>query len=116
MYRTGHYLYIEASSPAQAGYQALLISKKFDSIPQCMTFWYSMFGIAMGTLNVYLEDASNNQRQLLWGKTGDQGNEWHEQKATLFSTEGYKVTKSMALESIALRPWWGKEELVTSGM
>ena len=52
-------MYIEASSPRQPGDKARLLSPKLQfSGNMCLTFYYHMFGIAMGTLNVLINGAT----------------------------------------------------------
>ena len=82
----GRYMYIEASSPRLSGDKARLISRPFTQHEttgdtyECLTFFYHMYGSAMGTLNIYkIEGDSVDTGNLgtpLWSLTGNQGNYW----------------------------------------
>ena len=87
----GNYLYVEASSPAQEGDKARLLSKQFPATAgRCLSFWYHMYGESTGTLNVYLKE-KDGKSTLAWSKSGDQGDQWKEAKLTLESNLDYKV-------------------------
>ncbi|XP_025084894.1 MAM and LDL-receptor class A domain-containing protein 2-like isoform X1 [Pomacea canaliculata] len=80
----GHYMYIEASQPRKTGDRARLHSEilKNSSHPQCLTFWYSMNGVGMGTLSVYKDLVTNTSKLVqLWTLSGDHGAQW--QKASV---------------------------------
>ncbi|XP_067654295.1 MAM and LDL-receptor class A domain-containing protein 1-like isoform X2 [Haliotis asinina] len=74
--RSGHYMYIETSEPRRTGDVARLNSFRFpgSTSPTCLTFWYHMYGISIGTLNVYV--LRNGARSSIWQLSGNQGNSW----------------------------------------
>lgn len=48
-------MYIESSAPRQPGDRARLVSPTYlPSTGSCLTFYYNMYGLTMGTLKVYL--------------------------------------------------------------
>lgn len=53
-YFPGHYMYIEASVPRNPGQKARLLTPQYPATqtPQCMTFYYHMYGKNIGSLNV----------------------------------------------------------------
>lgn len=87
---SGFYLYAEASSPASTGNKARLLSKEFPATEgRCLSFWYHMYGVGMGSLNVILEDA-NGEHQI-WKEFGNKGNKWHLGHVTVDSNITHKV-------------------------
>ncbi|XP_060761381.1 MAM and LDL-receptor class A domain-containing protein 1-like [Neoarius graeffei] len=74
---TGYYLYIEGDSAAHGDTARLLSEECSDVQPQCLQFWYHMYGSSwtMG-LSVYL--LHGNVAQEVWRKREDQGNIWHQ--------------------------------------
>ncbi|XP_046559779.1 MAM and LDL-receptor class A domain-containing protein 1-like [Haliotis rubra] len=82
--RLGHYMYIETSAPRRPGDVARLNSFILTgpTSPPCLTFWYHMYGISIGTLNVYV--MRNGARgSPLWHLSGNQGNSWKMAKVSL---------------------------------
>ncbi|XP_063956689.1 MAM and LDL-receptor class A domain-containing protein 1-like [Lytechinus pictus] len=73
----GHYLYIEASN-SQDKYNAILQSVDFSPrIEGCFSFYYHMYGLEIGTLNVHLQELQTGaESKTIWTKTGEQGNAW----------------------------------------
>ena len=86
----GHYLYVETSSPARTGDKARLVSTEMAASEKtCMSFWYHMWGSYMGSLKVF--KVENGKTSLLWEKSSDQGNQWHEGKVNITSKTKFKV-------------------------
>ena len=56
----------------------------------CLTLWYHMYGEHVSTLNVY---AGNN---LLWTRSGDQGNKWIQARITVNGQINNKKVKYKA--------------------
>lgn len=72
---TGSYAFMEASAPRKPGDVAQLINSRIKlSSPGCLTFWYHMYGLSIGTLAVY--DSSSGTPKLLWSQTGDKKDKW----------------------------------------
>lgn len=71
-FSTGHYIYIEASSPRKPGDNAMLVSalQPSPTSDQCFEFWYSMYGVETGTLNLYIENG-NQLGSPVWTKQGE---------------------------------------------
>ena len=65
----------------------------------CMSFWYHMYGSYMGSLRVFKTE--NGVETLLWEKSGDQGNQWHEGKINITSKSSFKVLKSCNYKTFA---------------
>ena len=64
-------MFIEASSPRRPGDAARIISQTFtpSTTGQCLEFWYNMYGVATGTLNVYYQ-VGGNRGNPRWTKQG----------------------------------------------
>ena len=91
---SGHYLYLEASAPAEPGYKGRLASRLLtDRTTRCLSFYYHMYGSNMGALSVFFEGAQTKTRVLIWQRVGEQGNFWKEGMVTLIPEEDYKVSK-----------------------
>ena len=84
---TGHYAYIEASSPRSKGDKARLINGPFSDV-LCLHFSYSMVGSSIGELNIY--HVLHGMELAVWSKAGPQAyKEWHSDNATLYGKNYY---------------------------
>ncbi|XP_041089360.1 uncharacterized protein LOC121303031 [Polyodon spathula] len=80
----GQYLYMEAVYPRESGQTAVLISPAFKG-PKCLSFWYSLFGDGVGSLNVYVQYVSTADRwHKLWSVSGNKSRKWHLAELELF--------------------------------
>ncbi|XP_041365734.1 MAM and LDL-receptor class A domain-containing protein 1-like [Gigantopelta aegis] len=87
--RSGHYLFIEASSPRQLGDKARIVSIVFQpstSVPYCtMRMYYNMYGKDVASLSIYMRTAINGVLKTLWKRTGEVGNYWSRVELPLYS-------------------------------
>ena len=84
---TGHYLYIEASSPCFPSRDFFLVSPLCDftgaNAPQ-LSFWYHMYGTSMGTMSVEVStDGGATWGSPIWTQSGDKGDVWLEANINL---------------------------------
>ncbi|XP_041089361.1 MAM and LDL-receptor class A domain-containing protein 1-like [Polyodon spathula] len=80
----GQYLYMEAAYPRESGQTAVLISPAFKG-PKCLSFWYSLFGDGVGSLNVYVQYVSTaGIWHKLWSVSGNKSRKWHLAELELF--------------------------------
>ncbi|KAL8608892.1 hypothetical protein ACOMHN_065230 [Nucella lapillus] len=110
---SGHYMYIEASSPRRAGQTARLWTPVMAGTG-CVSFWYNMYGAGMGTLRVYGATSPSTRGQPLWSLSGNQGRGWYKAQVKLPSTAGLMVgfegtvgrnyTSDMAIDDVKLEP------------
>ncbi|XP_030291777.1 MAM domain-containing protein 2-like [Sparus aurata] len=71
----GYYMYMEAS-PLVPGQSARLLSRPLRGSrqPQCLSFYYHMYGSGTGHLSVHL--AKDGEDVLLWQRSGEQSIAW----------------------------------------
>jgi len=75
---TGHYMYIETSSPRTMGDNAKLeISLSGNGELYCLEFYYHMYGSTMGTLKVFSGSA------VVFDASGNHGNQWIKARRTI---------------------------------
>ncbi|GFR70361.1 MAM and LDL-receptor class A domain-containing protein 1 [Elysia marginata] len=115
---SGHYIYIEASSPRRPDDKAIIESPLITSLTeQCLVFWYHMFGQHVNTLNLYTKlKGQFSGPQLIWRRIGAQENGWVQAAVDLHNTvqtpysvefEGVRGTDyagDIALDDIRLIP------------
>ena len=81
-YFTGMYMYTEATYQSKGDNARLELSVPSGRSSSCLTFYYNMYGISMGTLNVF------NGNDKIFTKSGNQGSYWK------------KVTKTLHLSDV----------------
>ncbi|MFN4298127.1 MAG: S8 family serine peptidase [Thermaurantimonas sp.] len=109
----GRYIYLEATSCSNQ--TANLASNCFTvsglTLPE-LSFWYHMFGPAMGQLEVQILDS--NRWTTVWQRSGNQGNAWLNARISLLPYIGKKIavrfvgttggnTSDLALDLIEIR-------------
>ncbi|XP_078360453.1 astacin-like isoform X2 [Oculina patagonica] len=82
----GYYMYIETSSPRKPGDNAKISRMVTLTGKSCLKFYYHMYGGHMGTLTVKLCD------QVVFNKSGDQGNQWKMHQVRLQGTGSKELT------------------------
>ncbi|KAI8507319.1 MAM domain-containing glycosylphosphatidylinositol anchor protein 2 [Branchiostoma belcheri] len=87
----GHYMYFEASS-IDPGVTARLLSPTLPIIPSssshtsyCLTFWYHMYGLHIGTLSVNRKERGGSEVPI-WSLSDEQGNAWRQGQLPLDGT------------------------------
>ncbi|KAK3591226.1 hypothetical protein CHS0354_003858 [Potamilus streckersoni] len=99
-----YYLYIDASQQ-KSGDKAILRHRwLYGPGRACLSFWYSMFGISMGTLRVNVR-LKNETLLPVWSKTGNQGKGW------IFSTLDLEVGPEISIEFEAIRGSGGTSDI-----
>lgn len=73
----GYFMYIEASL-MRPGHKARLLTSDLrgSSSPQCLVFYFHMYGSGTGILSVLLRDGSRERDTLLWRRRGEQSVSW----------------------------------------
>ncbi len=85
------YIFIETSSPRNPGDTARLESPLMRG-PQCMTFYYHMFGASMSCVIIYIKSQATNRFKPVWLKSEDQGNRWIRGQISINETGSYQVS------------------------
>ena len=92
IFSPGYYLYLESSYPARYGYKSQLMSHSFEPTEErCLSWWYSMNGRTVGSLNVYLINSRSGTKTSLWSKSGEQGKDWKQGFSSFQSDSQYRV-------------------------
>ena len=89
---TGMYIYIETSSPRQPGDTARLVSPWMRG-PQCMRFFYHMYGATMSRVVIYIKSQATNQLKTVWLRSQDQGDYWIQERISINETSSYQVSR-----------------------
>ncbi|ELT98074.1 hypothetical protein CAPTEDRAFT_223844 [Capitella teleta] len=79
-----YYTFIETSNKNLNDYANLMSNALGVTGDVCLDFYYHMYGEEMGTLNVAVRSASGDD-QVVFTKSGDQGDTWFHQTMTLSS-------------------------------
>ncbi|EDV27497.1 uncharacterized protein TRIADDRAFT_53242 [Trichoplax adhaerens] len=105
---SGFYMYTETSSPREPGDRYLIESRPFTTSQAfCFTFWYNMYGNAMGTLQL------RDYGSVLLSFTGNQGTSWHKATVTIgqgshllqfLGIRGSDYTSDMAIDDTSAKP------------
>lgn len=84
-------MYIETSAPRRQGDKARLISPTYPpTMGRCMTFYYHMHGVGIGSLNIYLRQ-NTRLRPPIWSESGEKGTRWNAAQVTLNSNSPFEV-------------------------
>ncbi|MGH0160932.1 UNVERIFIED_CONTAM: hypothetical protein FKN15_044115 [Acipenser sinensis] len=75
---SGHFVFVDVSSPDLRGRSARLLSypQRSSVETMCLSFWYHLFGPHTGTLSLKLRLGGGDEETVLWTRSGTQGNEW----------------------------------------
>ncbi|KAM6953989.1 MAM domain-containing protein 2a [Aplochiton taeniatus] len=110
----GHFLYIEASL-MRPGHKARLLSSELrgSGAPQCLVFYYHMYGSGTGILSALLRRGDREHEALLWRRRGEQSVSWmratvdyqcSERHQIIFeAVRGPSIRSDIALDDIVFR-------------
>ncbi|XP_076075807.1 MAM and LDL-receptor class A domain-containing protein 1-like [Mytilus galloprovincialis] len=106
----GHYIYLEGTGIPSRTKSELTSTTVNLNGTFCFTFWYHMYGKAMGTLNVYIK--SGNTTIKYWSQSGNQGNNWKFANFDILNLDPFNIifegirgdnyTSDIALDDILL--------------
>lgn len=87
----GYYIYTH-NTKWKRGAKAILNSPMLGPTTgkgNCFTFYYHMYGMQMGTLNIYT--VTSGEKTLRWTKSGNQGSNWKYAHFNINSKFNYQV-------------------------
>ncbi|KAJ7380782.1 hypothetical protein OS493_007162 [Desmophyllum pertusum] len=87
---SGVYIYIETSLPRKQGDIARLESPWMRG-PQCMMFYYHMFGSTMSCVVIYIRSHATNRSKPVWLKSQNQGARWIQGQLSINETTSYQI-------------------------
>ncbi|KAJ1525640.1 hypothetical protein ONE63_008858 [Megalurothrips usitatus] len=101
----GGYVYIDSSYPRRPGDTARLESELLPPsdplFPNCLRFWFHMFGVDVGSLRLLLVSESGRERTA-WALTGDAGNAWFRGAVTLAEPQPFRVVIEASVGAVAM--------------
>lgn len=88
----GQFIYLETSNKRRGGIAQIKTDLQPATESSCLIFWYNMYGISIGTLNVKQEVQNAGISQTpLWSRSGNQGKDWMQGMVTVISTRPYHI-------------------------
>ncbi|KAI8780792.1 MAM and LDL-receptor class A domain-containing protein 2, partial [Biomphalaria glabrata] len=113
---TGHFIYLETSSPSKQGQKARLLSPVISATSLSsgchLSFFYHMYGDTMGFFNIYILTEKGGYPTLLFSRQNRQQNYWARDIIPLNNTKNFQVliegvvgkgnTGDMAVDDITL--------------
>jgi hypothetical protein len=63
-----------------------------NTAPQCLQFYYHMYGRNIGRLNIYIKTGNSLPINAVWTKALSQGNVWIKGQTTIQATQAYNVS------------------------
>ena len=91
VWSSGSFAYAESSLPAVYGDKAVIKSPALLAIYNCLSFWYHMFGVQVGSLNVYLNTNSSILDISVKNISGNHGNYWRYMEVDVNVDSVFKV-------------------------
>ena len=93
--RAGYYMYTEGTG-VHIGTSAVLVSPtlNWNSALTCVTFWYSMEGSQIGSLDFGTAPGRGggwSRTTVLWSRAGSQGDGWKKASVTVHTSSPVKV-------------------------
>ena len=96
----GYYMYIETSSPRVPGDNAKLKSPSLKfSGNMCLSFYYHMYGLGIGSLKVSING------QEVFSRSGNKGNAWLKASVTISSIVGSHQVRDSSLGKTVYCKW-----------
>ena len=92
IYILGFYAFVDSSkSSYEIPDKAIMKSVLFEpTVGVCLSFWYTMYGVSVQSLNVYLKVLSKPS-ELKWTMFGNQGDQWLHGQIPVISNITYQV-------------------------
>lgn len=89
---SGYYIYMEASNQHQGDLATLISPVVRASVHQaCLTFWYNMYGVQMGKLEVLTATPHLQHLNIIWERSRNQGEGWFMANVTIDTSHPVEV-------------------------
>uniref|UniRef100_A0A3Q2TJU8 Zonadhesin n=1 Tax=Fundulus heteroclitus TaxID=8078 RepID=A0A3Q2TJU8_FUNHE len=98
---SGHYLYIEANRASLGDTARLVSAECSDAGPQCLMFWYHMYGSA-DTMGIHVYLLQDRHATVVWRRRNDQGNMWHLAQVDLVVNGTFQVVAEVLMTNLIL--------------
>ena len=85
------YIYVETSEPRKAKDAARIVGPLMRG-PQCMTFYYHMYGYTMSCVVIYIRRQGSNRLRPVWLKSENRGRVWTQGQISINETGIYQVS------------------------
>lgn len=104
MAEDGYYLYVSTTNQPERTARLMSPSIDLSGEGACLSFWYHMHGLDVGSLAVRLQQSANSS-QLLWERAHEQGRGWMQDQVQI----KHERLSQMILEAV---PWdFGKGDI-----
>eukprot|EP00057_Strongylocentrotus_purpuratus_P018004 XP_011672478.1 PREDICTED: MAM and LDL-receptor class A domain-containing protein 1-like [Strongylocentrotus purpuratus] len=89
----GMFAYVNTAKPPRAyGEVAQLYSPVYPAaVSECLTFWFHLYGGAIGELEVHIYDTVSKASTSIWKETSHSEMEWHYGRASLAPAHPYQL-------------------------
>ncbi|CAF1515641.1 unnamed protein product, partial [Adineta steineri] len=90
---SGHFIFLEASYPAEEGERARIASPVLNSTGfSCeLRFYWHMYGDDIGALNIYTRTTFGGEMDKIWSKDYNVGDFWNRAEIVLMENEPFQV-------------------------
>jgi hypothetical protein len=112
---TTWYIYTETSGVYLRTFTLERQGIDFDAIPiDSIEFYYHMYGSAMGSL--YLEENTGGSWNILWSKSGNQGNTWFKETVDLSMLSGTGTIRFRGYSGTSFTSDMALDQILISGL
>ena len=93
------YIYVETSEPRKTKDAARIVGPLMRG-PQCMTFYYHMYGYTMSCVVIYIRRQGSNRLRPVWLKSENRGRVWTRGQISINETGIYQVSCAVFVSTV----------------